>query len=345
MIGQEFNIPKEGFQMEDRAAIDKTMAIANYFPDFFSVLLPELGRPHYLRKCIDSIHEHADMPIEVIVHDDGSGEENQKEIMSMRDKISTIVLNNGHNTGLARSFNRCRAMASSPYLLGFNTDTYVTSSFLKKMKTALDLPYVGIVNPVPEISDDGPGVYVASDGTRIELCSRMGNCHTFGMRAEVWDELNVWNENVQTTSSDVGCMGRLFGAGYFSVRVEGTIYNEMWLNDGKINTGETNTEYISSADFTRNDINVPPIFKLPEDQPTHTKLCTNRWSDIYSSINNPLRRNPNFASWHNTNFIIQESGKLFKNGSILDIDWDFAETYGHARWKDRIISDFNLKGV
>ncbi len=325
--------------MEDRAAIDKKMLISNYFPDFFSVLLPELGRPQYLRKCIDSIHEYADMPVEIIVHDDGSGEENQREILKMRDKISTLILNHGHNTGLARSFNRCRAMASSPYLLGFNTDTYLTSSFLKAMKTALDLPYVGMVNAVPHL-EEGPGVHVTSDGFKIALATQMGACHTFATRAAIWDELGLWNENVQTTSSDVGCMGKLFGGGYFSVRVEGTIYNEMWLNDGKINTPGTNHDYITSADFTRDDTNVPQIFKM--DQEEHARRCRERWEKIYLGVNEYLRENSHFPSWHNTNFREQECDKLFRNGDATDIDWEFAKTYGHDKWKDRIIEDFNL---
>jgi glycosyltransferase involved in cell wall biosynthesis len=327
--------------MENRVAIDEKMKISNYFPPFFSVLLPELGRPKYLNKCIDSILEHADMPVEIIVHDDGSGEEKQREIASWRNKISTLILNHGHNTGLARSFNRCRAMASSPYLLGFNTDTYMTSPFLAKMKAALDLPYVGIVNVTPNIGEEGPGVHVTSDGTKVALAHIMGACHAFGTRAELWDSLSLWNENVQTTSSDVGCMGKLFGAGYFSVRVEGTVYNEMWTNDGRINIPGTNEAYVSAADFTRDDINVPPIFKINKE--VHASLCRKRWEAIYDGVNQYLRKDSHFSSWHNTNFIVQENNKLFRKGDPTNIDWKFAETYGHARWKDRIVSDFNLE--
>lgn len=325
--------------MEDRDAIDASLKIDKFFPPFFSVLLPELGRPNYLAKCLDSIHKHADMPIEVIVHDDGSGMDKQREIITHSDKISTLILNLGHNTGLARSLNRCKQMASSSYLIGFNTDTYMTSPFLSNMKAALDLPYVGVVNVTPSIAE-GPGVHITSNGVKIELVSRMLSCHAFAIRGETWDEVGGWNEQVQTTSSDGGFIGRLFSKGYFSVKVEGTVFNEMWANDGRINISGANTDYISAADFCRDDINVPPIFKMSTDD--HDSICRDRWEAIYNGVNKYRIEDPYFASWHSDHFAGQEFLKLFRNSNVQDIDWDFAETYGHAKWKDRIIEDFNL---
>jgi glycosyltransferase involved in cell wall biosynthesis len=327
--------------MEDRELINNSLKTEKHFPEFFSVLLPELGRPQYLTKCLDSIHKYADMPVEIIVHDDGSGAGKQQKIIAQRERISTLVLNHGHNMGLARSFNRCRAMATSPYLLGFNTDTYMTSPFLRNMKTALDLPYVGVVNVVePGALVAGPGTHITPDGIKIRLSPFMGNCHAFGARAEVWDEIGGWNEYVQTTASDVGYMGYTFGAGYFSVRVEGTVINEMWSDNGVVNTRESNEDYVSAAEFTRDDINVPPIFGI--EKATHDLLCRSRWLKIYDGVNKPRLQDLLFPSWHNTNFVIQECRKLFRNANVEDIDWDFAKTYGHDKWKDQIINDFNL---
>ncbi len=325
--------------MEDCKSLNEPLKIHKYFPDFFSVLLPELGRPVYLDKCLDSIHTHADLPVEIIVHDDGSGPVCQAELARWRNRISTLVLNHGHNMGLARSFNRCRQMSSSPYLIGFNTDTYMTSPFLANMKAALDLPYVGIVNVVPSLGE-GPGVHVTAGGVKVALAVDMGACHAFGIRSEVWDELGGWDEHVQTTSSDVGFMGNAFGAGYFSVRVEGTVFNEMWENDGKINTPAANEDYISCTHACRDDINVPPIFKIPKLQ--HDRCCRQRWEAIYARVNTPRLTDPNWKSWYGNGFLRDETVKLFRESNPLDIDWEFAKTYGHARWRDRIIADFNL---
>jgi len=326
--------------MEDRGAVDESLKIHKHFPDFFSVLLPELGRPQYLEKCLDSIHKYADMPVEIIVHDDGSGQAKQEKIVAWRDKISTLILNHGHNTGLSRSFNRCRAMASSPYLVGFNTDTYMTSPFLSNMKAALDLPYVGMVNVVESLGE-GPGVHVTAEGVKVGLSVIMGEFHACGIRAEVWDEIGGWNEQVPTNASDLGAISNIFAAGYFSVRVEGTVYNEMWNNNGKVNIAERNKDYVDSWVYARDDANVPRIFGI--DDCDHTVLCRKRWMQIYAGVNEYLRKSPHYGSWYNPKFVTRERNKLFRNGKTPhNIDREFAKTYGHDKWKDRIISDFNL---
>jgi hypothetical protein len=278
--------------------------------------------------------------VEIIVHEDGGPQDKQQQVVDYRDRISTLILNHGHNVGLARSWNRCRAMASSSYLMGNTTDTYLTSSFLFDMKAALDLPYVGIVNVVQSVGEEGPGVHVTAGGTKIGLSKTPGSVQPFAIRAEVWDEVGGWNTEVQTTSSDGGFVGSVFGAGYFSVKVEGTVINEMWAHDGKTNTGEGNSDYIESCRFAHGDVNVPPIFKLPEKEYENT--CRKRWEDIYAGINGPRLAPEPWESWYNMEFISQEARKLFGHAGVQDIDWEFAKTYGHDRWKDRIMEDFNL---
>ena len=330
--------------LQDRTEINKSLSIDRFFPPFFSVLLPELGRPQYLKECVESIHKFADLPVEIIVHDDGSGDAKQRQILDqLGDKVSTLVLNRGYNTGLARSFNRCRAMASSKYLIGFNTDTYMTTSFLQKMKTALDLPYVGIVNVVRSLGE-GRGVYTTPDGTKVGLLPGTGTFHCAGVRAEVWDAAGGWDENVQTTSSDVGFMGTIFGMGLFAAAVEGTVVNEMWYRsaDGLSNDSNLglsgNPAYISAADFTRGDNNLPPVFGWnPHMQ---DRICEIRREEIWRGVNLFIQQEQYYPFWYNNNYQCQQVNKMFLPGG--GIDWVAAETHGHARWKDRIIQDFNL---
>jgi len=331
--------------IEDRIELNKNLNIDNFFPPFFSVLIPSLGRPYYTLECIDHLHENGDMPVEIIVHDDGSGKEKQTQMVDkIIKKSSTIILNCGYNAGLAKAFNRCRLMASSKYLLGFNDDTYLTSSSLRNIKAALELPYVGIVNLTKNINP-GRGVHITKDGVKIAILKGTGNCHLFGMRSEVWDEIGGWDENVQTTASDVGFTGTLFGAGYFAVAVEGTQTNEMWpkSEDGKTNTDGTNPEYIDAAQFTRNDNNVPPIFNMNSN--IHKELCENRRCDIWRGVNDKRNEweeeNKVYPSWYNSRFNCQEISKLYVNDDRY-IDWEFAKTYGHDKWKDQIIKDFNI---
>jgi hypothetical protein len=309
----------------------------NFIPPFFSILLPELGRPHYLRRCLDSIHQFADMPVEIIVHDDGSGYEKQRKILDeMNPMISTLILNQGRNTGLAASFNRCKAMATSDYLLGFNVDTYLESSFLKAMKTALDLPYVGMVVPTGPLSEKSPNVHVTMDGTKILLGAR-GSCHCYGIKADLWDSIGGWNENVQTTSSDVGFYNTIsLSAGRFIAGVEGKTYNEMWLHNGS-----DNPEHISSSEFAQGDNNIPPIFNFDPD--AHKRACNSHREDIWRALNTHLQRGDALVptvfngAWAN-----KQMEKLIPRTEEKFIDWEFAKKYGHDKWKDRILEDFNI---
>ena len=326
--------------VEDRAEINKRLAIGNYFPPFFSALIAALGRPDYELECVNNIIKNADMPVEIIVHDDGSDESKQRvQFDTLRDKVSTMIYNFGFNTGLARSMNRCRAMASSKYLIGFNSDVYVTSSFLKAMKEALDIPYVGLVN-VSSGFGDGKGIHVTPRGHKVRLLNGTGNCHCFGIRKDVWDEVGGWDENVQTTASDVGFVGTLLGHGYFAVQVEGTITNEMWpkSEDGRINTEGSNPDYVECGQFCRNDNNVPRIFNYSEKE--HEHKSEKRREDIWHGVNDAQNADTLYPQWYNGKFQADQISKLFRNGNI---DWEFAKTYGHDKWKDQIIKDFNLE--
>ena len=86
-------------------------------PDCISLVIPWFSMPVYINRVIKSIHEHADYPFELILHDDGSNKETVFDLMKNRDKISTLILNSGYQLGLASSINRAVALASSKYIL------------------------------------------------------------------------------------------------------------------------------------------------------------------------------------------------------------------------------------
>ena len=230
-------------------------------------------------------------------------------------------------------------MASSEYMVGFNSDVYVTSKFFRAIKDALDLPYVGMVNVTPRIAD-GERVYITKNGYRVSLGRGTGSCHCFGIKKSTWDSVGGWDENVQTTASDTGFVGTLFGHGYFMVHVEGTITNEMWLksDDERVNVSGSNPNYVETAQFCRNDNNVPPIFNMPIND--HAFRCEKRREAIWHGVNDDNQRDNMFPQWYNHIFQNDQVTKLFTKDGI---DWEFAKIYGHDKWKDMVINDFKMQ--
>ena len=327
----------------DRTEENKRLDINSYFPPFFSVMIPEIGRPQYTIKCVESVHKFADLPVEIILHDDGSTVDKQRILFDkLRDRVSTMIFNNGRNTGLARSMNRCAYAASSKYLLELNNDAYMTSSFLKNMKAALDLPYVGLVNVTPKINKEKgtPGLHVTPEGVKVLLSRGSGTLDCMGIRKSVSIEAGWWDENVQTSASDTMFVGQIFGKGYFAVTVEGSVFNEMWSAspDGKWNIGNVDPAYITASEFTHGDNNPPPIFGL--NSGTHFELSNKRREDIWHSLNDILLQDKLYPQWFG-DFFCDQISKLYIGKS--GIDWEFAKEYGHDKWKDRIINDFNLQ--
>jgi hypothetical protein len=167
----------------------------------------------------------------------------------------------------------------------------------------------------------------------------MGTCHCFGIKSEKWDEVGGWDENVQTTSSDVGFVGSMFGHGYFTLLVEGTTTNEMWpvSEDGKTNIGGTNPDYVDSTIATRGDNNTPPIFKM--NQEGHRARCENRRCDIWRGVNDAQNADPLYPQWYNGKFHCDQIPKLYKDKGV---DWEFAKEYGHDKWRDLIQEHFGI---
>jgi len=100
---------------------------ATVFPNnlFLSVVVPHFCRIGYLKRALDSLARHADMPFEVIVHDDASSDADREELFGLSDQISITLFNNGHNMGLNEAVNRCVEMASSKYILFICDDCFL----------------------------------------------------------------------------------------------------------------------------------------------------------------------------------------------------------------------------
>lgn len=89
-----------------------------------SLCIPAYKRPELLVRCLDSLRNTVDMEAEIIVNLDGSDEINEAILYTQyqEEKISKLILNNGKNRGVGRSFQNCIAVAEGDYIFKIDAD-------------------------------------------------------------------------------------------------------------------------------------------------------------------------------------------------------------------------------
>lgn len=103
---------------------------------FASCCLLSYERPDFLRTALATLVAHAEYPLELIVHDDGSRNEQVKiALRQLQDHglISTLIQNSpGHNEGVGVAVNRCFDVARGDYLLKLDQDLVFEPGWLRK---------------------------------------------------------------------------------------------------------------------------------------------------------------------------------------------------------------------
>lgn len=93
--------------------------------NFASLCILAYKRPDQLITCLDSIHKTIDYPCEVIVNLDAEEHRETAGILSryfVENKISKLILNNGKNRGVGRSFQNCLGVCEGDYIFKIDTD-------------------------------------------------------------------------------------------------------------------------------------------------------------------------------------------------------------------------------
>ena len=103
---------------------------------FASCCLLSYERPDFLRTAIATLVAHAEYPLELIVHDDGSKSEQVKTVLRQlldQGLISTLIENPpGHNQGVGLAVNRTFDIARGDYLLKLDQDLIFEPGWLRK---------------------------------------------------------------------------------------------------------------------------------------------------------------------------------------------------------------------
>lgn len=292
---------------------------------YVSIIVPYFNRPHYLRELIDSVHKFADMPFELIVHDDASVDNSTSEIFNLRDRMSSLIINNGHNIGLSASVNRLVNMASSDYIIFLNCDCAFINPCFKNIFEILSRPYIGFVHIINSINPYEPNI----QDTKFSLVGiQSGSALAF--RKNVWREVGGWS-NVHSGAADVAFIFSIFSRGYFGATPFGKKYASN-LSYERVQSQD------SSMGMSGFDCSYPKIFGLSN----YDRECQIREQEYHSYADSPsLRTGPggftNIDYWHY--YIMKLLFTKQGENAVDRIDWDAAKIHGHDRWKDDILKD------
>jgi GT2 family glycosyltransferase len=124
----------------------------NKAPEVSVVVVSWRAREHLLR-CLASLEEHARLPYEVIVVDDGSADGTVEAVNERFPTTRTIAKQ--RNEGLVAGRNDALPLVRGRFVLMLDADTEVQAGALETLAAVLDRhPRVGLVGP-KLVSDDG----------------------------------------------------------------------------------------------------------------------------------------------------------------------------------------------
>ena len=322
---------------------------------FISVVIPTYCRPFYLKKALDTLEEFADMPYEVIVHDDASRQDFREAVFAMSHRISSTVFNNGLNFGLGESANRCIEMASSKYVLFLNDDCFFTKPCLRSICQTLDNEYVGTIS-IAQNSSVVPDGDFCPDG--YCLSSNIGRGSTIAFRKSVWKEVNGFDDRCPSGQADNVFLYKTLRAGYWRAMIK----------DGPhmlIGNFVYDEEYSPTHPFTKgNDCSLPKIFGLSYDDwvmyNNYRRESCQWWVDGERTI--PDRHTYEGVSFDGTKYMDTRKNKpaglndipywidYFKDifggeklSDINNVNWEVANKHGQSRWKKEILNDFGIE--
>jgi glycosyltransferase involved in cell wall biosynthesis len=108
---------------------------------FASLCILAYKRPEQLQKTLDSLLSTIDYPCEIIVNVDGDEDKTVYGIASKfysEGKISKLILNNGKNRGVGRSFQNCIGVAEGDYIFKIDADLTFHPKWLSQAVKILD---------------------------------------------------------------------------------------------------------------------------------------------------------------------------------------------------------------
>ena len=278
---------------------------------------PDVDRASLLERCIDSLHRHADMPFEVLVHDDTGIELTS---LNVKDRITTLILNMGENMRQPVAQNRMVKLATSRYIMLIEDDIELTRPCFKDMTNILKKPYVGFINPEGRTEEE----MLVSDETRFVISGHLSGSWITAFRKDTWKHVGGFAE-WSHVSGPVFCFS-CFKKGYWRGWFNETIARDVDLEE---HDNEWRTRHV----FGRQ--NIPRIFKM---DPATWQFMSNARHSMSMKNYNEAREIDGSAS--NFKYWAWWWDALNKpNKCISSINWEIAKIHGQDRWRKNILED------
>jgi GT2 family glycosyltransferase/SAM-dependent methyltransferase len=170
------------------------------------------------RQCLESLIEHTTQPYQLILVDDGSGEQTSKYLREFAAAHSSVLLRSEQPTGYPLSANRGMSSSSAEYLVLLNSDTILTPEWLDRLVACIQSDVrIGAVGPlsntaswqsVPRIEENGdwasnplPGgmspagmaQWIASKSARLYVDMPLLNGFCLLIRRKLLDEVGLFD--------------------------------------------------------------------------------------------------------------------------------------------------------
>lgn len=185
-------------------------------PNFASCCLLSFNRPDFLITAVTTLLEHADSPLELLIHDDGSTDPRVKEVLwrwSEEGIASTVWINPpGHNQGQGIALNRMFNAAKGDPVIKLDQDLIFEPGWLRTVNELLDSNAVAAVDSMePRIGLLGLYHYYADpvDSVKCKVSQFLGwQSHThicgsgFAMPRDVFEILGPFEEHSEAFAED-----------------------------------------------------------------------------------------------------------------------------------------------
>lgn len=159
-----------------------------------SVLIPNYGAGHYLKKCIESLYENTRNNFELVVVDDASGPETRELIKSLSDEFSfkALLLDKRHYVNPI--WNMAGKLTTGKYIAILNNDITFSPGWDEPLIKQFDDPNVWISNPYQ--TDQGCmepyAVTKRTNGLLIRGSGFMMSRDSFNAIFPIPEEMLIW---------------------------------------------------------------------------------------------------------------------------------------------------------